>query len=292
MIDFRLETFLILYNELNYTKTAEKLHITQPNVTQHIKYLEEYYNTKLFEYENRKLKATTSGVKLYEYTTRLKADSIKIRKTIDQKIEKQMINFGSTLTIGEYLMPDILKNLDYNKINISMQVENTSNLLQKLEKGLLDFVLLEGHFDKSKYESLIFSNEKFIGVGSPDYSSSYSLENLMKERIILREKGSGTREVFQQVLYDNNLNLEGFNEILEIGNMHSIKELVKNNIGISFLYEIAVLDDIKENKLRELNIKSFHIHREFNFVFLKDSKYRDEYIQIFKLFKNISSASR
>jgi DNA-binding transcriptional LysR family regulator len=82
MIDFRHQTFLQLCRIKNYTKTAAKLHITQPTVSQHIKHLEDHYGVKLFNYSGKKLKITEAGKKLYNYTERMFADSREIENTV------------------------------------------------------------------------------------------------------------------------------------------------------------------------------------------------------------------
>lgn len=288
MIDYRLNTFLTLCSELSYTKTAKKLHITQPNVSQHIKYLEQFYNVKLFEYQNRKLTPTKEGYELKDLAIRLKADSKKIKTYIkDLDPEKEKLNFGATLTVGEYIMPNIIEKLNLDKYSISMKVENTKNLLNKLNNSLIDFAIIEGHFDKSKYDTFLFSREKFIAIGSNKFTEKYTLEDLLSERLILREKGSGTREVFEHMLFDNNLNPSSFKDILEIGNMNAIQKLVSQNIGISFLYEKASENFIKNKLIREIDIENFNVYREFNFVILKNSKYKERYLNIYKNLKNI-----
>lgn len=288
MIDYRLNTFLTLCSELSYTKTAKKLHITQPNVSQHIKYLEEYYNVKLFKYNNRKLTPTKEGYELQDLVIRLKADSKKIKTYIeDLNPEKEKLNFGATLTVGEYIMPDIIKKLDLDKYSISMKVENTENLLYKLDNSLIDFAIIEGHFDKSKYDTFLFSKENFIAIGDNSFVGKYKLEDLLSKRLILREKGSGTREVFEHMLFDKNLNSSSFYDILEIGNMNAIQKLVSNNIGISFLYEKASLNFIKEGLIKKIDIENFDINREFNFVILKNSKYKEKYLNIYRDLQNI-----
>jgi len=85
MIDFRHQTFLQLCRIKNYTKTAKKLHITQPTVSQHIKHLEDYYQIKLFNYSGKSLKITEAGKKLYKYTERMIADSKEIKQTIKKR---------------------------------------------------------------------------------------------------------------------------------------------------------------------------------------------------------------
>ncbi|MBP2026096.1 LysR family transcriptional regulator [Peptoniphilus stercorisuis] len=288
MIDYRLNTFLVLCEELNYTQTAKKLHITQPNVSQHIKYLEEYYNVELFKYKNRKLTMTKDAKKLNSLIIRLKSDSKKIEYIMEEKEEEKInLNFGATLTIGEYIMPEIIKNLDLNKYKISMRVENTEALLYKLENSIIDFAMIEGHFDKSKYDTFLFSKEKFIGIGSYENQKNYKLEDLLSHRLIIREKGSGTREVFEHILFDNNLSTGSFKDIVEIGNMNGIQKLVSENIGISFLYERATKEFMEKKLIRELNIENLNIYREFNFVILKNNKYKKRYFDIYNLIRNL-----
>lgn len=292
MIDFRHQTFFHLCQIKNYTKTAKKLHITQPTVSQHIKYLEEYYGVKLFNYSSKKLTITETGKKLYKYTERMMADSREIKKTLGSKKEIKNIKFGATLSIGEFVMPEILISAMQKKedLNFDMLVENTKNLIQKLKKAELNFAILEGFFDKSKYGHKIFSREEFIAVASP--SSEYSkqklrLEDLLESQLILREDGSGTRDILEQLLYKNNLSKNSFKNIIEIGNMNVIKKLVAKDKGITFLYKAAVKKELANNSLTELKITDFKIEREFNFIFLKNSVFKNEYHKYFDLFINL-----
>lgn len=292
MIDFRHQTFLELCQIKNYTKTAEKLHITQPTVSQHIKHLEEYYGVKLFNYSSKKLNLTEAGKKLYHYTERMSADSREIAKTISNKSSKQNIKFGATLSIGEFVMPDILDQaMEENpELNFDMLVENTATLLQKLKAGEINFAILEGFFDKTKYGYHLFSREKFIGICSADSklnSEKIKLDELLDSRLILRESGSGTREILEQILYTNNLNQKSFAKTLEIGNLNAIKALVSQGKGISFMYQAAAKRDLEADKISALKIKNFNIEREFNFVYLKNSVFAEEYRKYFELFINL-----
>ena len=292
MLDFRHETFLALCRIKNYTKTAEFLHITQPAVTQHIKFLESYYNVKLFNYEKKNLSLTRKGKLLYDYAVTMSADNKKMKDILAEKdMESISVSFGTTLTVGEYVMPDILKKLlkKYPGTRITMSVENTTVLLEKLKKGEINFVILEGFFEKTKYDYMTFSEEEFIAVCSPDSElkdRQIAFKELLEERIILRENGSGTRDIFEQILYRHNLGIESFKRKCETGNINVIKELVKSNFGITFLYKAAVKKELEENQLKKLNIAGFSEKYEFNFVFLKDSIYKKEYLKWYNLLKN------
>ena len=292
MLDFRHETFLALCSIKNYTRTAEFLHITQPAVTQHIKFLEEYYNVRLFNYEKKTLTLTPEGKLLYDYAMTMSADNKKIKDILAEKdTESKTVSFGTTLTVGEYVMPGILGKLlgKYPKIRIMMSVNNTKVLLEKLKNGEINFVILEGFFEKSKYDSVVFSEEEFIAVCSPDSelrNRQVTLKELLDERIILRENGSGTRDIFEHILYRHNFTVESFKRKCEAGNINVIKELVKNNCGITFLYKAAVEKELAENQLGRINISGFSEKYEFNFVFLKDSIYKKDYLEWYNLLKN------
>ena len=290
ILDYRLNTFITLSQILNYTKTAKLLHITQPAVSQHIKYLEEQYKTKLFDYSNKTLSLTSKGSLLYEYAIAMKTSSDKIMANFkNEGANKTSLRFGTTLTIGEYSMRPLLKKTlhDYPYINLSMDVSNTKSLLSQLRDGKIDFAILEGHFDKSKYASTPFKFVDFIGVCSPMHKFSnkiISFQDILKETIILREKGSGTRNIFEQILYEQNLSLESLRHSIEIGNMKVIKDLVEENFGISFLYKESVKEELNNGNLKEIKIKNFDINREFNFVYLKGSLHKDEYTNWFDYF--------
>ena len=291
MLDFRIYTFLELCKTLSYTKTAEKLHMTQPAVTQHIKFLEEFYKNKLFLYSGRTLSLTEYGKLLHRYLVAMNSDSEKVReKILNLSSNNHTLNFGATLTIGEYVIPKVLRKLssDYPEINVSISVKDTKLLLEKLENGDIEFLLVEGFFEKTKYDSFLFSKEEFVAVCSNKNRFSqgeFTFEDLLEERIIVREKGSGSRDIFEKILYDNNLSINDFNKKYEIENIKIIKEMVKNNAGITFIYKTAIEEEIKKGEITVIKLKNFHAEREFYFVFLKDSIHKQEYKNWFEFMK-------
>lgn len=293
MLDFRVDTFIELCRTRNYTKTAENLHMTQPAVSQHIKYLEEFYGCKLFNYNKKVLTITEQGEALYKYLLTMSSDANKIREEIKNiDISKKNLHFGATFTIGEFIIPKIISEISskYPEINISFIIRDTSELLEELKKGNIDFAFIEGFFEKTEYENYLFSKERFVGIcaaNNPIATEITKFDDIVKERIILRENGSGTRDIFEKILYDNNLSLNDFNKKYEIENINIIKELVKENKGISFIYERAVEKEILMKKLAIINLENFFEEREFNFVFLKNSIHEEEYKKWYDFMKEI-----
>lgn len=294
MIDYRLKTFLTLCELKNYTKTAKKLFITQPAVTQQIKYLEKYYGVTLFKYEGKNLILTPAGKELQSFALTLSKDCEKIVQKLSTNKENITYKFGATLTIGQYIMPDIIEYIlkENPDTCVSMIVDNTSELLKLLNKGKIDFAIIEGNFNKSQYSYELFSMEDYIGICANNHlykDNEYTLEDLSKETLILREKGSGTRDVFEQLLYEQNLCIESFNSICEIGSLPAILSLVANNCGISFMYKIAAESYINNNLVSPINIKGLPMKREFNFVWLKNSRFASLYNEFFKICRDFNN---
>lgn len=277
MIDHRIDTFLSLCNTNSYTETAKELNMTQPTVTQHIQYLENYYLVQLISKKGKQFSLTDEGKMLQKYAKRIKANSERITPLLHRLKEgEEVLKFGATLTIGEYMMPPILLKLlkENPQTKISMFVENTQLLLEMLWKGKIDFALLEGHFEKNEFDSQLLSNETYIGICSPDNPIAHQpneLQDLLSQTLIIREEGSGTRDILEQTLYNQNLSVDDFNRTIEIGNMNAIKELCRHNRGITFMYQEAVKKELEMGVLSEIPIKNFTISHPFSFVYLKNS---------------------
>ena len=147
MLDYRVYTFLTLYDEMNYRKTAQKLNMTQPGVTQHIHYLEKYYGVKLFEYDGRTLSKTKNAERLKRYFDSSKAEEMDIRESFLSS-DTVNITVGATKTIGEFvIVPQIRNYLKNGSHRLELIIDNTEILLQKLENSEIDFALVEGVFD-------------------------------------------------------------------------------------------------------------------------------------------------
>jgi DNA-binding transcriptional LysR family regulator len=276
---------------MNFTKAAQLLNITQPAVTQHIHYLEDFYNVKLFAYEGKKMYLTGAGEVLFQAAVTMKHDEIYLKESIcNFNKRKRRLIFGATKTIGEFVMAEHIKlYLDlYPDIEVRMIVGNTSELLDLLKLNEIDFALIEGNFIKNKYDSIIYSQERYIPVCNKHYSFQREPEqliDLLSERIIIREKGSGTREIFEKNLEARNLRVEDFGHVIEIGGMNAIKSLVESGCGITFLYEAAVKKELDTGSLREIKLKDFLVTHNFEFIWNKGSAFSDSYREICKLLK-------
>lgn len=270
MLDYRILTFLKLCETMNYRITAEELNMTQPAVTQHIHYLEEEYECKLFIYNRKKLEKTNQAILLEEYARSAYYNEIYLKRKIKSE-NKIKINIGATKTIGEFVIGEKIKKLVKNeKYDISLTIDNTENLIKLMELNKLDFILVEGIFNKDKYGYKLYKKDDFIGICSKSHKfngKSIKFEELFKEDIIIREEGSGTRGIFEQFLSENSFSLEFFKKKITINNFNLIKELVSANCGISFVYNSVVN---KNDDIGKFYFKN-KIEREFNYLYLKNT---------------------
>ena len=270
MLDYRILTFLKLCETMNYRITAEELNMTQPAVTQHIHYLEEEYECKLFIYNRKKLEKTNQAILLEEYARSAYYNEIYLKRKIKSE-NKIKINIGATKTIGEFVIGEKIKKLVKNeKYDISLTIDNTENLIKLMELNKLDFILVEGIFNKDKYGYRLYKKDEFIGICSKNHKfngKSIKFEELFEEDIIIREEGSGTRRIFEQFLSENSFSLEFFKKKITINNFNLIKELVSANCGISFVYNSVVN---KNDDIGKFYFKN-KIEREFNYLYLKNT---------------------
>lgn len=270
-MDQKLQSFLILCRTMNYRRAAEELHLTQPAVTKQIQALEAQYGVKLFSYDGRKLRKTAQGEILERYAIGLQYNDAELLRMLAQK-PKRLLRIGATKSIGDYiLIPEIRAFLEKPENELFFTVDNTAHLLAQLDGGELDFVILEGIFDKRRYDHFLMRVEPYIGICAADHpwrGREIALEELFSERLILREPGSGTRNILERELTQQGYGVEAFASSVCISSFKIIRSLVADGCGVSFLYEAVVKDDAQFGHFYCPPLTGMH---ELNVVYLKDT---------------------
>ena len=250
-MDQKLSTFLTLCSTMNYRRAADALHLTQPAVTKQIQALEAQYGVKLFSYDERKLRKTPQGEILERYAISLQYNDAELTRLLAEK-PKTLLRIGATKSIGDYiLIPEIRRYLEMPDNELYFTVDNTAHLLAQLEAGELDFVILEGIFDKRPWSG-----------------KRVRLEELFSERLILREPGSGTRNILERELFQQGYGIEAFQSCVCISSFKIIRELVASGCGVSFLYEAVVKADAQFGHFFCPPLTGVH---ELNVVFLQNT---------------------
>ena len=206
-----LRIFLsVIDTDCNFTKTAELLNLTQPAVSQAIHELEEHYSIKLFGKNGKRL-VLTEGGKVFE------AEARRVVAILDEMERKSrnwdaegILRIGASITIGTCFLPFYVKEFQkqYPKLRIKALINQSGILEEGLLRNSIDIALMEGIPSSDALKSEEYMDDYLVPVASPEVAEDgavLTIEEFRKKRFILREKGSGTRTIF-----DRETEAEGF----------------------------------------------------------------------------------
>lgn len=296
MINARFHTLLEVYKQGSITKAAQSLNLTQPAVSQHIKHLEDEYNVKLFFRGDKELKLTEDGEILIKYAKRINSlEQSLVTALKNRKRNIRHLTIGVTQSLEMGLSTNLFPAFcDENpKTHVTIISDTIQNLYQKLKTYELDVILIDGKISDSNFNSILLDTDYLVlAVGNDNPLSKKSvvtLDELKREKLILRLPGAGTRTLFENNLGSNNQSIDDFNVILEVDNISIIKELVKNNFGVSVLAHSTCLSEIKKNKFTVIPVENLSITREINLIYHQDFEYTDILNDITRLYHKVSA---
>lgn len=283
MLDYRTNTFLTLCEQMNYRKTAEILNMTQPGVTQHIHTLENEFGCKFFSYNGKILSLTEQGQLYRNHLQKVRYDEGILRqKMLERKVPK--LRIGATKSIGDYMISDQLTALlNSGKYLFNLTVDNTKTLLEEIQKGKLDFAMIEGDFEKENIGYRKMCSEPFVGICSckhPIAGRKAGLAEIMSENLIVREEGSGTRVILENQLFFQGESIKSFASVNCIDSFNVMKEIVAKGRAITFGYASVIANDAR---LASFEVEDFFGYHDLYYVYQKGSSAEqllDEYIMI------------
>lgn len=284
MLDKRYQALYITSQTQSYTKTAQQLFITQPAVSQQISSLETELDLKLVDNIRGKIHLTDAGLKLAKYSHQVQLESDKVLDSVHASTSQRSISLGCTLSLSSFLLPELISTLKQTNTRISSMIVNTDKVLNALQEGKIDFGLVEGNFDKEEFSAIKIRDEEFIGVVNSKNplaaQTKLDIADLINTPLIVREKGSGTRDIFANWIATQNYHIDDFHQVIEIGNPSPIIELLQRDVGVSFMYRSLVDDSLNNGHLSILQVTGFPIQHPINLVYLKDSYFANQYRQI------------
>lgn len=291
MLDFRIATFLQLCETKSYTKTAKLLDITQPSVTQHIKYLQRRYQCKLFSYEGKTLRLTPEGEYLRRQAEAMTKMSAKIVADLQRMGDAQKtLRFGCPEELGETAAAKVLAQLmkEGNIPEVSLFVKKTADLITMLENGQLDFILADTANHAPSFDSTAVGEVAFCCYADKQHKASLeALSELLPERLLMSEKGSADRAVLEEILEQYKLLPDEFQHTMTAGTS-ALRELTASGMGIQFAYETSMKEF--ENRVQKLNIAGLSEKRSLCFLWLKDNPEADGFQPFMERFTTLWNA--
>ncbi len=279
MEDHKLKVFCTVAETRSFSKTSEIIHLTQPAVSLQVQALEDIYETKLFDRTSGSINLTTAGEVLYKYAKDILALYALAEKDISKitGLVKGSIKIGAGTTFGNHILPSVIVDFknSHPKIEIDVFIGNTKRIMDLLHSGAVDVGIVGEVPSKSKVVvEPIMSDELFLIV-PPQHpwakKKVVSVTEIVKEPIVFREEGSGTRQVIEKFLTDNGVNISELQVEVILGSTSSIKEAVERGMGISVVSKWAIRKEVQRGHLKALSPKEGRIAREFSLVIPKNT---------------------
>lgn len=269
MIIFRT----VYESDCNSTKAAEKLHMTQPAISLAIKELEQYYGVRLFDRIGRRLKITDSGMLFLQYAIHITDLFEDMETGLRDWDSKGILRVGASITIGSQFMPGYVK--AYAEIcpgiDVRVIVEQSDTLEHKILTNALDFALIEGIPSDPRIVAETYMHDRLCVLCSPDkgwkQGQTISREEFKKQRFLLREKGSGTRDVFDQVTARAGLHIVPAWEAMSTS---TLINAAVTGLGIAVLPERMIQPALKSGKIITVNVENLDFRRSFYIIRHKD----------------------
>ena len=275
MLDYRMDTFLSLCETKSYTKTAAILHLTQPSVTQHIKYLEHFYQCPLFHYDGKQVEMTEAGQYLRDKVILQRAQNVEIRKRLQQMQEPISFDIGLTPSATfSFALPRLCTYVNRNaEPRIQFHVSNTRRLLRGMQNGMLDAIIMEGEIPDMLVEATELCRENIIAAASPELSEELygcTWSTLLKQPLIVLETGCGIRTLVQRHLSRSGISLYDFREVIEVDSFIVLKELLRQGLGIAFVLEPTIQQERDEKRLGRIYVDTMPMYGSLYFVTMRD----------------------
>ncbi len=268
-----MKIFLSVCECGSITAAADKLCISQPAVSLAVKELETYYGVVLFDRISRKLFITEAGKRFLAYAGQIISLFDEMEKDIKDWDSFGQLRIGSSITIGTCLMPSYVKQYSilHPSVRVNVIVDNSQVIVNRILRNELDFALIEGFIQSNNIVLKTFMEDEVVIVCGVNHAFAakpeVSLSELALQAFILREKGSGTRELFDSTMLMHDLVIT---PLWESVSTESIINAVSKGIGISVLPLKLVKREIDAHRLIRVKIKGIEFKRNFNIIYHKD----------------------
>jgi DNA-binding transcriptional LysR family regulator len=279
MEDHKLKVFCTVAETKSFSKTSEIIHLTQPAVSLQIQALEEKYETKLFDRSSSTVTLTPAGETLYKYAKEILTLYTSAEKAIGKQtgLLKGSLSIGAGSNIGNFILPALITEFKriHPKTKIYLLVNNSKRVIELLNAGNIDLGLVEGDVSRQKMIVKKLLSDELLLIVSPEHhwakKKEISISELAREPFILREPGSGTRQMIEKFLARHGITLHDLKISAILGSTEAIKDAVENGLGVSIISRWAVRKENRYGTLHLLSIKEEKMTRDFSLVMNKNS---------------------
>ena len=279
-----MEIFLNVVESGHLTNVAKEMKLSQSAISMSIKELENILGRPVFDRINKKLILNEIGRTFHKENNPLYKKLSDIEYEFKNSLNKGMIRVGASTTIVDYLMPPIICSYmnNYSDVKISLKEGNSAEIINLIKEGKIDIGFIEGIVSDHEVISEKVGVDELVVVTADKTvcPEDCYIDSLADKRWVLREEGSGTREVFLDYIKEKMGPLDIF---LELGHTESIKSILINHSCFTCISKIAVQGEIDKGTLYQVKLKNFECKRDFLMVYHRD-KYHSGLFEKFSYF--------
>lgn len=268
---WQLKVFCKVVELKSFSKAGEAVHLSQPTVSSHIKDLEAHLGTKLVDRLARQALPTKAGDLLYDYARRLLALREEAEAAMAEflgKVKGRLTIGGSTIPAG-YLLPRLIGAFarKYPEVHIALIVGDTLDILGRIAAGQIEIGVVGARSDdRYLHQVPLLEDELRLALpGNHPWAEkgAVSIQALLTEPFIVREKGSGTLRSMAKLLEEKGYGLDDLNIVAELGSTEAVRQGIINRVGVSILSALAIADDVKSGVLTSVTIEGLDLQRSF-----------------------------
>ena len=274
-MDFRrLEVFCKVYELKSFSRAGKASLLSQPTVSEHIRYLESFLEVQLFDRLGREVAPTRAGEILYKYARRML--NLRREASLTLEVYRGMssgeLELGGSTIPGEYILPSLIGSFKENfaNIRIKLVIADTMKITDMILEGSLELGVVGAKMKNTNLEfEQVFDDELVLAV-SPEHHwagvSSIGLKQLSGAPFIMREHGSGTRMMMLEIFEGADFDPRELNVMAEMGSTEAIRQAIKAKVGVSILSRRAIADDLTFQQLCHVAIREVSFTRHFYLV--------------------------
>jgi DNA-binding transcriptional LysR family regulator len=264
-----MRVFLVAAEEKNFSQAAKRLNMSQSAVSQNIRAMEQAYNVELFKRHGRSVLLSETGEALLPMVrevlraARLMEDSL---QDIKSEVGGELL-IGCSTSAGKYLMPALLSmfQLDYPAVHPRVKIMGREGVYERLLNQVIPFGVSSKHFDHRDLECApLFEDRIVLIVPAAHPWASYGQampEDLLDQKIIMREEVSGTCETVMQGLKSHGITPDMLNVAMELGNPEAIEMAVERGVGIAFVSEMIAARGLAIGRIKNVELQGMQLHR-------------------------------
>lgn len=274
MENFRLKVFRTVADEASFRRAAERLHLSQPAVSQQVQALEEELGTTLFDRRQGRVTLTRAGTVLLEYARKGARLAEEAMAALEQSRGQTVgeLRIGASMTVTQYILPRMLGPFlrQHPRVQVSVTSANTERIVEALEAGEISLAIIEGPVSSRKVFRQKVLEDRMVLIAGRRFAwpekAPVAPSALTEVPLLMRERGSGSRRVVELALRRVGLRLRDLRVAIDLDSIVAIVSGVEAGLGAAFVSEWAIRKELRLGTVRVIPVKGLEIRRDFTLI--------------------------